>query len=461
MKKFAVLIPEELDVDSLAKEHGLDANYLKYLIHYMSTKVAFYIEQSYKGKSDLKWLRHRYFNFNQNEMRLVRSDKYTKHISFLIGNNFEVEVGSRTKKIKKPTSILYRKGYVTGVKSYSYRFGGRFLKQRMKIGYIYDYKLINNIKKPLSKTQPVITSGKYKFLNKFFDPSKLTINLDSAINLCEERYKVHKNYIKYINELVQLTDLSNGVYRFYYNDKTDGRVHSNITRLPKVYRRYVSYEGSTLIEIDLSNSIVFFIALLINPDSKKFVSQNISNVLMIYKSLEGVDIKEVQLFSELAFGGKIYNYLIPYFEKRFNESELINYHKLDSDEPYIGDDKQKRKIVKKQLLAMLFAKVDAYSKIQEVFALTFPMLLEKINTFKKRNGYKVFSHLLFQTEAISMIDKCARQFNRENRRKAPVFTLHDCLITIEGYEGKLEETMKEEFVKLLGVSPNMGVERWE
>lgn len=220
MKKFAVLIPEELDVDALAKEHGLDANYLKYLIHYMSTKIAFYIEQSYKGKSDLKWLRHRYFNFNQDQIRLVRSDKYTKHISFLIDNNFEVEVGSRTKKIKKPTSILYRKGYVAGVKSFSYRFGGRFLKQKMKIDYINDYKLINNIKDSLSKTPPVITSGKYKFLSKFFDPSKLTVKLDLAINLCEERYKVHKNYIKYINELVQLTDLSNGVYRFYYNDTT-------------------------------------------------------------------------------------------------------------------------------------------------------------------------------------------------------------------------------------------------
>ena len=182
---------------------------------------------------------------------------------------------------------------------------------------------------------------------------------------------------------------------------------------------------------------------------------------MIYKSLEGVDIKEIQLFSELAFSGKIYNYFIPYFEKKFDELDLLNYHELESNEPYIGDFNQKRKIVKKQLLAMLFAKADSYSKIQEVFASSFPTLLDKINTFKKRNGYKVFSHLLFQTEAISMIDKCARQFNRENRRKAPVFTLHDCLITIEGYEGKLEETMKEEFVKLLGVSPNMGIVRWE
>lgn len=59
-----------------------------------------------------------------------------------------------------------------------------------------------------------------------------------------------------------------------------------------------------------------------------------------------------------------------------------------------------------------------------------------------------------------MLDKVGRKFNMKYWKKAPVFSLHDCLITTEGFEGNLEAILKEVFVDVFNVAPKVETAYW-
>ena len=68
-------------------------------------------------------------------------------------------------------------------------------------------------------------------------------------------------------------------------------------------------------------------------------------------------------------------------------------YEKENEDNYKESEIQIRKICKKQILAMLFAKTDEYLETQEIFKIKFPELLEKLNQFKIEFGYKKVSHI--------------------------------------------------------------------
>mgnify|MGYP000636581842 CR=1 FL=1 len=104
---------------------------------------------------------------------------------------------------------------------------------------------------------------------------------------------------------------------------------------------------------------------------------------------------------------------------------------------------------------MLFAKPKHYHREQKIFKRQFPETLEAVNSYKRKFGYKKLSHLLLQTEAYYLLNVVARKFNRKYHRKAPVITLHDCLITTFDYKKVLQDTLSENLLSLLGSAPNL------
>lgn len=375
MKSFAVLIPEGLDIEGLVCVHSpnLDTDYLKYIIHLVLSKIAFAheIEDSKKGIKTLS-MDEIYTPIHSKKL-LVSHQKHTQHMDFLRSNIISVQKRiSPTRSEEIELSILHSKRYELGKTSYSYKLNPIFLKQRLKMEYITDPKLIRKIKNCLTIFPSIVKNGKYRFLGKFFDENKLELDFDEAITLCNERFIEHNDFGKYVNELNQLVDLKNGCYRIYNTPESDGRIHSNITRLSKVYRRFLTYEGKRLVEVDLSNSIIYFIAMIINNHIKV---DNIgisfplisSYLLMIAKALESLDMIEKELLEEKSVSGEFYELFISDFRSSFTWYKLRSMFKIVSNDEFDGSHKQLRKIAKKFLLAMIFANVSSYKKVQDIF----------------------------------------------------------------------------------------------
>ncbi|MDL5513975.1 hypothetical protein QSE00_19315 [Arenibacter sp. M-2] len=471
MKDYIVLTPQELDIDkilsdnstSLDNEYTLDNEYLKYLISYILSKLAFYIENFERNKGD-KYvpLAQHHIPIHSKKDVLVRPDKHKKHVEFLTSDFEEITYRlSRTKTKQKLISMLYRKDYEVGKVAYSYRINPRYKGQKLSLNYIHNHKLIQKIREHNSVIPSIITSGKYRFLGKYFDSSSLKINVDEAVLLSNARFSSHKDYGKYLNEMFQIIDLSNGVYRFYNKDETDARLHTNISRLPKVYRQYLTYNNNHLVEVDLSNSIIYFLSMLTSNRVNNSVLNKFPFLLMFYKTLETLDTRETDLLKELSTNGKFYDYFIPSFEDRYTSDDLTTMFEQENDGDYNGHFDQKRKVAKRQILAMIFAASDAYKVEQDIFFFVFPDLLNTINAFKDKHDYEKLSHTLLQLESHYMLDVVAREFNRVNAKKAPIFTLHDCLITTQDYSTELTNTMRRVFEQEFLIAPKMESKNWK
>ncbi|MFV5699643.1 hypothetical protein ACM55H_14845 [Flavobacterium sp. ZT3R17] len=468
MKSFAVLTPEGLDIEGLVNGHSqnLDPDYLKYLIHLVLSKIAYAHQEKDSDKPiNFSAVKKIYTPIHSKNL-LVAHTKHKKHMDFLRSDILCVtRRKSQTIFEESKLSVLHSNRYVVGEKPFSYKLNPVFLKQRLKVEYITSPKLIKKVKDSVTILPSVVRNGKYRFLGKYFDEDKLKVNFDEAVCFCEERYTEHKDYAKYVNELNQLVDLKNGCYKIYNVPESDGRLHSNITKLPKVYRRFLTYDGKRLVEVDLSSSIIYFIAILIN-NHIKVDNINISfpiksyYLLMFAKTLESLDVIEKQLLEGKCVSGEFYELFINDFKSCFTFCNLKRMYKSVSNDEFNGSYQQIRKIAKKYLLAMIFADVKSYKKVQGLFRAKFPNLLDVLILFKKKFGYESLSYLLFQMESCLMLDKVAKKFNAKYYRVAPIFSLHDCLITTVDYESQLELILKGVFKEEFDVAPRVGTAYW-
>jgi hypothetical protein len=242
-KQFAVLVPKDSDLENFLSisSNEYDSEYLKYLIHYVIIGLSRIIERPYSEYQNHTPLIKTYISISSKKDALTDNKKHIKHRNLLCLNKIDISRRmSRSKCTVQSISVLYKRNYKKDHYPYGFRLNPRFTNKRLKVHSIENYNLIDKIKKHYSCMPPIVNSGKYKFLKKYFDTPQLKINLNGAIQLCEIRYTKHKSYGKYLNEMVQINDLCNGTFRIYHKGETDGRLHTNITRLPKVYRRYLS-----------------------------------------------------------------------------------------------------------------------------------------------------------------------------------------------------------------------------
>ncbi|WP_223606946.1 hypothetical protein [Chryseobacterium sp. OSA05B] len=479
MKPFAVLIPERIDIEGIVNVNPslFEEDYLRYLINMIVIKQGRMIE-NHELEMELVFDKKPYYGCSERYVKiesLKKGTQYPKHkklCEYLCRDSVMV---NRSRTTTKLVSIFERIPYIPEKNSFEYRIGAYYRKSKLKIEFIQDQQIIKAIKGNESKCDSELKRGHYKFFQKYFDQNRLQIDLPKAVELCELRHEGHKQYDKYVKEMTQITNLYNGIYRLTFKKNSLGRIYTNLTQLPKVYRRFVSYNDKKLSEMDVSNSVIFFMGILLenilDKDSikelfNKDIYNNILNgessflLLMFYKSFENLSQREVQLIQQLGRNGTFYDEFVFLFDEYFTFEEMRDLYEEDNEDSYVGTDKQKRKISKKQLLAMLFAKPIQYLKEQEVFKMKFPELLDRINKFKDEVGHEKLSYLLFQIEACFVLDVVGRIFNKENYRNAPVFTLHYCLITTSDYVDKLEQVFNESFIEYFDCFPKTEIKEW-
>ena len=383
--------------------------------------------------------------------------------------NYQLHLRYLCENFPSVGNILFRSPYKEG-KCYSYRVAPYYFEDAIEVSEITDKKLL----KYLGKQQKIKVNNAHKkhynFLTKYFTDEKLKIDLKGSNGINFELYTRSLNYQKHILNAVTIKEIANGEFNIKHS-KNDGRIHSQITRLQKQFRKFLSYDGKKLGEVDISASVpTFFYYILLNW-SKEVESGHLTSIInqstiyyrhyMFIKEFVSVDNSELSLFGELLLSGQFYNHFIEgmhsihYFDESLKKDQyyLQNVRELFNRE-FDGDLEDLRAVIKNRFLSMFNAVPSHYLNEEAEFNMHFPSLLNWIKEFKKVN-HRYFSYLTLQTESHFMLNVVARQLNRKYRGIIPIFTLHDCLITTEDNLNLVEDFMKKCLTENLGFTPKM------
>ncbi|QYS87171.1 hypothetical protein JJC03_04280 [Flavobacterium oreochromis] len=370
---------------------------------------------------------------------------------------------------------------------FSYILREYFYRDGFEIYTIKDYRLINKFKSQFLKlsTNENIRL-EYHFLLKHFKRNKLTVKNPQ----CAIEEKPIKEREKYLKNAFEILKIMNQEYTVKLKTQTDGRVHSNITRLSKISRKYLIHENENLVEIDVKSAVPFILYLALQMYLNQHLSylKNFqykdSSIVYIFDEITGdIDKTELNKFGVDVISGQLYqNFMNLIFEPSVYENEGCNFDKVmhyyqkqfhkKNNHYFDGDLVELKDFVKRRMLSMFFAPSHKYKFEQIAFKNLYPTILKFINEFKaitqhsklddlkweKRDAHKKLSHFCFQFEAKVMIDNIAREFDLKHKGKVPIYTLHDCLITTQSNAEELLSFMKNKFNQLFGVAPALSYE---
>lgn len=235
---------------------------------------------------------------------------------------------------------------------------------------------------------------------------------------------------------------------WYLKPDRYGREHTNITNLTSELRRFLSYQGEPLENVDTSNSQPVFLGLSLKNAIKKEQQQSGSTepYCSAFCAEESQEEEQGQPGMDMpccsANCADEDNPVINEVDKYLQWCEEGIYDKLAAK---IG---QPRSKVKKEMFAgVLFNRESGWqNKTARAFEEEFPNIRQELADMKA-HGYKKVAHAMQRTEADFMFGRVIPRLLQENPQM-PIFTLHDSVLTTPHYSGYVQGVMKDEFEKL-------------
>ncbi|WP_225035280.1 hypothetical protein [Winogradskyella sp. SM1960] len=370
-------------------------------------------------------------------------------------------------------NILFRNDYQKG-SCYSYRLAPYYFGEEVEIVSITDKKMLKFLNSTVDLKSNNSFKRRYNFLGKYFN-EKLTINMEGA-NLRNKNLFAEKfDYRKHLLNAISIAQISNREFSIKYTNRTDGRLHHQLTRLSKELRQFLRYEGIKLAGCDVSASIpTIYTFILSNINTDNIHLNNVINSdkcyyrhYMFIKTLLSPMDKEIELCKEKVISGQFYEsfidgmHTIHNFDTSLKPDEyyLKNVQRICGRE-FDGDTADLREVIKTNFLSMFNAKPAQFLNEEAEFNMHYPSILKWLKKFKEVN-HEYFSYLLLQMESYFMLDIVARQFNKKHNGRMPLFTLHDCLITTEDNIEVLRQFMEEALSEALKFTPVLKVEVWD
>ena len=448
MPKYFIIKPVTLNLEERIKKFPPDfkfnLDYAYWVINLVLEKTAYRSEE----KEEDIWV--------SLCSRLLKTHPYDyrKHIRYLCEN------------FPGSGNVFFRNDYQKG-KCYSYRISQFYSGDAVEAYQVTDKKLVNFLRLSTGVQSNNAFKKHYSFLAKYFSSDNLNIDLKEA--LWENRLRYRTNYQKHLLGAVQAINIANGNYNLKHTSNSDGRVHSEITRLPKFFRKYLKYEGEKLGEVDISASVPTMLFLVLqnwgreHPHLREVIhpGRKYYHHYMFLKSSVDLDFAEVSVFGKRLFEADFYDSFIEQMHQihlHDNSLEKDEYFFKNVremfDREFDGDVADLRAVMKKNILSMFNARPGYYKNEEYVFGKEYPSILNWIKEFKKID-HRHFSHLTLQTESYFMLNIIARQLNKKYRGKIPILTLHDCIITTEDHLELLENFMEEILSDALGFTPKM------
>ena len=387
------------------------------------------------------------------------------------------------------TGVFETKGqYIQGKQSKGYRFTERYANAPL---VRYDYPAFIQNTDNIASIQEEIYNKKtgnfvhnpildFPYLSYWYSTKGLQIDEEAALTCAYQmmqdkiskgiqswdinRDKSRNNLIKRKNPLTQyhaalynINSIAIGDYKVSI-DSNVHRLHSVITNLQKDYRRFLSYNGQKLVNVDICNSQPYLLCLLLNPSFWDKTSDIPLNIGMLSHNIQGMVQEEhlseiykyvlslsachdtaLENYIKTASQGKVYEYM----QEVINKRENVNL---------------KRDDIKTMILTTLFSKNRFMPTYKKYFKQNFPQIYELIRLVKKEN-HETLACILQNIESEIILHRCCCQIWNISNHQVPVFTIHDSICTTIGNEVFVKEIMIQELTKAVGEIPFIKIEK--
>ena len=343
----------------------------------------------------------------------IKENDFVPISSKILHNILNSRYKERVNELLKMGIVETDGKYYSGEKSKGYMFTPDYQRKKLKRVNITDSRIISKVNKFRSIRAKKIALPQHKHL--FNCLLKIKIEYNQAIEFVDEniiedkKNSVQKMMIEFIKNIKT---------NWYWSVDSNGRVHSNASNFPRGLRKFLRWENSSLVEIDIANSQPFLFNFLIH------------DYIYLFPSYVTTFSNEICLYKQLTSEGKFYDYLMEefcinedkskfkkrFFAKVFYSSEEFNYPKC-----YFDDEICER----------------------ERFKFLFPNIAGIISYYK-RNDYKYLANKLQQIESEIMIGRIVAKLAEKN---IFVLTIHDSILTTPDNTEPVRKIIMNEFKK--------------
>lgn len=333
--------------------------------------------------------------------------------------------------------------YQPGQKSKGYRLTDKYRSMEWHHVAVTDHRLVGAVNKWRNERLSKIRWDVHQYLFDWLQ--HVEIDFASAIESLprDKTFSQHQVAIKQISQKE---------FRLSYDDY--GRVHTNLTNLLSPLRRFLSYKGRPLVNVDICNSQPLFLGTLFIPrESNKEVNplitmkrdknnkyNSLSTPLPLCsgkeQDLNSAEVNEdVAKYLDLVQSGEFYEHVI--------SSSGLDINRDD---------------VKDKVFGVMYGRNRHPDEIYGVFEQEFPTITEFMRQVKK-SGHAKLAHMM-QREESEFIMKGVCQRLMKEHPELFISTIHDSILTTKGNEDIVVGIMVEEFERL-GIQPRLKIEYLE
>jgi hypothetical protein len=365
------------------------------------------------------------------------------------------------------------KQYIEGRKSYGYRLCPPYSEARIIRITIEDKPTARRVRAERRSKYKRIRLDVHRYLRSQL--RRLEIDVEKATALLQN----HPEYeiVKIPVEQIAAGDFTFSVCRF-------GRVHTDLTRCSRVVRPALHVDGEHLVGIDVANSQPLFLGMLLINYRKKgnkllsFIT--FSEQGNPYRKMDDIITETIVPFSQKENNNSTTSTTLSNTTRITNRNELrsrrpqgltintlgtkggaVNKTVLAPDEQHFirlceegrlyeelmdRTEVPVRRWVKEMLFEVFYGKNSSTSPLKGEFSELFPKVAEFIRRMKRKD-HRHLSHLMQNAEANFIVNTVCRRLMSE-LEEAPVFTIHDCLLTTRSYVEQIQDVMREEFTRL-------------
>ena len=265
-------------------------------------------------------------------------------------------------------------------------------------------------------------------------------------------------------------------WNYSIKESTDNRLHSNLTRTPRIIRKFLNYNGQALAGIDLKTSQPYFLLVII----KSIVTEDIDTLREIgvfnllsedmFEELISLDLNKENLreFYRNIKDKDFYNEFLKQLDIKYNDQgfpirNVFNEQKSKKAKRRTADKSSRktivydseRELVKKVIMEIFYSSPNSKTKEAAIFRKMYPEVHKIIKYFFEK---EIKLHRLLQNvEAEVLLDKVALEIS-DSYPEMPIFSIHDSLVTTTEWIDVLEDAMNDLIKKITTIAPKLEVE---
>ncbi|WP_333800408.1 hypothetical protein [Phnomibacter sp.] len=384
----------------------------------------------------------------------------------------------------------------------------QYIPEQKSKGYRFTAQYRNSDLQQIKITKPAICkkldaeyfSGRkaHPELARWFN-YKLRLNYTKAVERNEQFY--HENWdihepkllSKYEHNKYKLTEFSNQSF-YFQQDEFAGRIHSNLSNLPKIFRPYVTYDKQPLVCVDIKNSQPYLLTRILQPNFFDKAARQLIKSGLLYASIADIAMLETKQRKAIATkkkkgkckntpdklrsmkqaqqqAKKLYEN-IQQSVASIPEQEMMDYksaalggtlyemfiQRYTMETGLIIEKPQAKLFFLKTLFSSPRWGVNNLESGKAIMSKMFPSIFQVIEMSKMM--YKNYLACLLQSmESNIILHRVATRIAWE-RPNLPLFTIHDSIVTTLGNQDYVNNVLLEECLQATGFLPATSIEIW-